>query len=268
MPSTPTHPSLHYEVHGTTGTGVLLIMGLGMRGRIWQPQLADLSRHHRCLIFDSRGIGDSETASSMWRMQDLADDALRVLEAVGWDRVHLVGTSMGGMVAQELALTQPHRFLSLSLIATHAGGRLNAVPPKEGLQKFVEAQSADPEKRVAAILDLLYPPGWLAEFDSSMLRQHMRERVGRPAPPKTIARQIYAIARHDTRERLRQIRQPTLVVKPELDILVAPGNSDVLADQIPGARLVTFPDAGHGVVFQRASDLNRHLLDHFRGAEA
>jgi pimeloyl-ACP methyl ester carboxylesterase len=174
---------------------------------------------------------------------------------------------MGGMIAQELALLAPERVRSLALIATHAGGVLAALPSAEGIRRFVEANVGGPAQRVEALKRLLYPPEYLAATDLDQLNRRLTETYGRRPPPETLRGHLYAVTLHRTEARLGRVRTPTLVVKPARDILVDPRNSDVLATAIPGARLVRFDDAGHGVMFQRAAALNGELVRHIAAAE-
>ena len=139
MPFTPTAPRIAYTIHGTSGPPVLLVMGLGMRGVVWRPQVEVLERDHRLLTFDNRGIGESDDAPGPWRIPDMAEDALRVLDAARFSSAHVVGVSMGGMIAQELALRAPRRVRSLTLIVTP--------PPGAGGPWGPEAPSGSPAQR-------------------------------------------------------------------------------------------------------------------------
>jgi 3-oxoadipate enol-lactonase len=199
-------------------------------------------------------------------MKDMARDAARVMDDLGWERAHLVGVSMGGMVAQELALLHPSRFMSLTLIATQAGGPTGWVPPGDGLRTFAQA-FAGGGGRLAALQKLLYPPEFVASMDADKMREQLAVRFGRPAPRATVLGQISAVVRHDTRARLARLRLPCLVVRPGQDRLVEPSRSDALAELVPGAQLVELADAGHGVTFQCAEALNAMLLSHFAAAE-
>ncbi len=265
---TSSAPRLAYFTAGSSGSRVLLVMGFGMRASVWKPQIDALERDHRLCAFDNRGIGASEGAPGAYTMSLLARDALRVMDAVGFERAHLVGVSMGGMIAQEMALAAEHRFESLALIATHAGGPLARIPAAEGIRSFVRAQVGSPSARLAALTDLLYPPGFVASFDRGALERRMAETVGGRARHETLLSQLAAIGRHDTRRRLGRLRLPTLVVRPGKDILVRPSCSDELARRIPHARVLRLDDAGHGCIFQSAAPLAEALRAHFAAAEA
>ncbi|MCA9626303.1 MAG: alpha/beta fold hydrolase [Myxococcales bacterium] len=266
---TESAPRLAYQLRGegSAGAPVLLIMGFGMPGSMWEPQLEGLSHAHPVACYDNRGIGDSEALRGRISMRELAADAERVLDALGWERAHVVGVSMGGMVAQHLALAVPRRLISLSLIATHAGGPFGLVPRLEGLRLFAKANLLPVERRPAALVELLYPPEFRASVRLEVLSERMNGGLERRAHPRTLRAQLLAILRHDTRRRLRGIQVPSLVIKPERDLLVRPRHSDLLAARIPRARKLDLPDGGHGAVFQCADRVNAALLAHFAAAE-
>jgi 3-oxoadipate enol-lactonase len=266
MRVTADEPRIAFDVIGSVGPRVLLLMGFGMRGDMWQPQIEALREDHQLCIIDNRGVGGSECPPERWSMADMAEDARRVLDHLGWRRAHVVGVSMGGMIAQELALAHPERVLSLSLIATHAGGPLAWVPTFQGIRCFLRAQTGDPDRRLRALQDLLYPPEFTARYDSKRLAERMR-RAGRRAPIASLRSQLRAVIGHDTRSRLHRLRMPALVVRPGADILVRPRACDRLAARIPHARVLRLDDAGHGAIFQSARAINPALREHFRAAE-
>jgi len=264
-------PEIRWFSAGSRGPEVLLVMGLGMRGERWQPQVEGLCGAHRLAWFDHRGIGDSAPLPSRrLRMRDMAQDALRVADALAaearasgdtsgaWERFHLVGVSMGGMVAQELALRAPGRVRSLTLIATLGGGPLlQKLPPAAGLRAFVDANLArGPEARIRALQSLLYTPEFLATCDRDALDARMRSHLGGRVAPRTLLGQLHAVFRHDTLARLPALTLPTLVVRPGRDVLVRPTHSDALLARLPNARHLALPDAGHGAIFQRAREVN------------
>ncbi len=240
-------------------------MGFGMRGRVWQPQIDGLGDSHQLAWFDARGIGQSDATPGFWTMTDMAGDASRVLDALGWhEGVHLVGVSMGGMVVQHLALAEQKRFATLTLIATTAGGPLAKLPTLRGLAYFAQANLASQATRKNVLVKLLYPAEFVASLDPGALSARMEQQMGVRAPKSTIRAQLSAVLRHDVRRRLSRLRLPTLVVRPGSDLLVRPSNSDRLVRAIPRARLLSLPQAGHGVVFQCAREVNQALADHFR----
>lgn len=273
MSRTRTTPRLAYRVVDPVSAGnrnaapVLLVMGFGMPGAMWEPQVEGLSQRHRVACYDHRGIGQSDTLSGVCRIRDLAADARRLLDELGWERAHVVGVSMGGMVAQELALAAPERLLSLSLIATHAGGPLGIVPTLQGLKLFARANLLPVKERPKALVELLYPPAYRSQVKVELLSDRLQAGLRSRAEPRTLRAQLFAVVTHDTRRRLAKIRTPTLVVKPEQDLLVRPRHSELLLAGIPGAKLLSLPEGGHGCVFQCAERLNAALLEHFADNE-
>lgn len=267
--TTSDRPTIRYWTAGSSGPPVLLVMGFGMRGDMWRPQIELLRDTHRVAWFDHRGVGESERGDALFfRTADMADDALRVMDALGWGRAHVVGVSMGGMVAQEIALRAPTRTLSLTLLATLGGGTLlDKLPTREGLRNFVRANLADGDARIAAAQRLLYPPAFLATVDRAAMRARMEAQLLRPVPPQTLVGQFHAVLRHEARSRLSRVRVPTLVVKPELDALVRPTHSDELLRRVPHARRVVIADAGHGLVFQSAREVTEAVRAHVSDAE-
>ncbi|MCA9537524.1 MAG: alpha/beta fold hydrolase, partial [Myxococcales bacterium] len=127
---------LAYEVAGAAGSPVLLIMGFSVPGRAWSGQVPALAERHRVAWFDNRGVGNTQARPGWYSMRLLADDARRLLDHLDWPTAHIVGVSMGGMIAQELAVTVPDRVRSLTLIATHAGGVRARTPTWRGLMRF------------------------------------------------------------------------------------------------------------------------------------
>lgn len=269
-----THASLRgirvaYERAGESGTPVVLIMGYGMPGSAWRHQVPVLAKHHRVLTFDNRGAGDTASPAGVHSMRLYAEDTLALLDHVGFERVHVVGVSMGGMIAQELALRFRPRVASLSLVATHPGGLGAVLPPRRGLSLFVTAQRAGVTERVAALEQLLFPQAFLDTCDRAWLRDVLRQDFGRPTPAKQRFSQLSAVLRHRTASRLHALAGlPTLLVQPVQDVLVDPRHSERLQALIPGSRLVRYEDAGHGLIRQCAARLNEDLLAHFRATEA
>ena len=258
---------LAFDVAGESGDPVLLIMGFCVPGRAWRLQVPTLARHHRVAWFDNRGVGGSGSPEGPWSMSDLANDARALLDHLGWDRAHLVGVSMGGMIAQHLALAAPDRLSSLSLIATHAGGLRALLPTAHGARRFLATSIGSPDRRLEELQRLLFPPDFLATCDRQWLRQVMINDFGEPVPRASRRRQFQAIRGHRTDRRLGELAHiPTLLVRPGLDQLVRPRQTDRLARLMPHARVVRFDEAGHGVIRQCADALSQALLARFASA--
>ena len=264
--STEGNPKIRFWSAGDSGPRILFVMGYAMRGDLWRPQIEGLSADCRVAWYDHRGIGESERGpKKRWTIGDMAQDALRVLDTLGWETCHLVGVSMGGMIAQEMALASESRFLSLSLIVTHAGGPLvRKLPPIQGLRAFIAANFKRGDDRTNAIRVLLYPDEYVQVTDQEALRQRIKFQLGRPTARSTSLAHLYAVSRHDTRSRLKRLSLPTLIVKAEKDILVQPKSADRLQALMPHARMVSFADAGHGIIFQKADALNQCIREHIQ----
>lgn len=260
---TRTGPRLAYQTFGLGGPRVLFIMGLGMPGAVWSPQVDELQRDHRCCHYDHLGVGASEPGPLLRTIPSMADDAVRILDDLSWDRTHVVGVSMGGMIAQELALRSADRCETLTLIATHGGAPIASLPTLRGMGLFLKGLFGGSEARMQALPRLLYPAEFLETIGTDGLRAHLDVRLGRPAPLRTVLGQLFAVWRHSTEARLSQIEATTLLVRPGKDILIRPTQTDRLAKRIPNARVLRFDDAGHGVTFQKASELNAALRTHF-----
>jgi len=263
---------LFYDTVGA-GPPVLLIMGFGVRGMAWRRQIPALAAHHQVVWFDNRGVGETRAApgsadlpARSLTFARFADDAVGLLDHLGIERAHVVGISMGGMIAQHLALRHPDRLLSLTLMATHAGGRGAVLPPRAGLRRFLGAHLRR-QGRTRAVMELLLTPEYLAQADHAAVAADLREELCQRSLAGRLG-QLRAVFRHDTRAELERLGHvPTLVVQPAADVLIHPRHSAVLAAGIPGARLVTLP-AGHGLLREDPEAVNAALLGHFAAVDA
>jgi pimeloyl-ACP methyl ester carboxylesterase len=262
--TTQSRPHLAYECSGAEGENVVLIQGLGMGRRGWDAQVPMLSRHHRVLAFDPRDIGDSEKVSRGYSIATLAHDVLRLADEVGWARFHVVGLSMGGLVAQEVALLAPQRVKSLALIASHAGGVTAPVPTWRALWPLCHLAVKRKTGRNEALSRLLLSPEFLKQASPPSV--HRRMSLTAQEPPFVLWRQVSAVFRHDVRTRLASLSLPTLIVKPGKDALCRPAHSDTLKALLPHAQVLEFPGSGHAVIFEHAEAVNELLLAHLTSA--
>lgn len=264
--------NLFYELNGDRGEPLLFIQGVGVIGRGWLPQVEDLTRRHRALTFDNRGIGGStlgRNAGSL-SIETMSEDALAVAGAAGWDSFHVIGHSMGGVIAQCLALGHPGRVRSLVLLCTVARGadavRMTPAMFVTALRMRIGPRAA----RRRAFLELIYPATFLAGADTDALAAHVGLLFGRDLAdqPPILIKQAKALGRHRGTDDLRALASiPTLVISAALDRITPVRFGRDLAARIPGSRYVEIADAAHGVPIHRAQEINR-LIEGFVGARS
>ncbi len=250
---------------------MLLVQGVGLIGDGWQPQVAGLRDRFTVVTFDNRGIGQSGPGSEALSIEGMAEDALAVMDAEGLDRFHVGGHSMGGVIAQQLALSAPHRVLSLALMCTFLRGRDATRLTWAVLVAGIRTRLGSRRMRRRAFVDLVMPPATRGAEDPGALAERLAPLFGRDLAdqPPIVMQQLRATRRFDASSRLAQLRRvPTLVISARHDRISRPGYGQRLASAIPGARLVDIADAGHGVTIQRAPAINRLLAEHFMAAGA
>jgi len=224
-----------------SGSPVLLIMGLTFTHQMWFRVLPDLVRRHRVIVFDNRGVGCSDVPAGPYFIGDMARDAVAVMDAAGVSSAQVIGASMGGMIAQELALRFPERVDSLLLGCTSHGGLLARWPR---FTPLFGAPSASPSENAA--LRRSFAP-WL--YSSSTPRERVLEDISVQracnCPRKGCLNQFAGILLWSSFLRLPRISVPTLVTHGAQDCLIPPQNGKVVADSIPGAKFHLVPNAGH-----------------------
>jgi 3-oxoadipate enol-lactonase len=233
--------------HVRRGAGEPLLMLQGMSGHHlhWrEPFMAALERDFDCIAVDHRSTGLSPRSEDPFTLVDLADDAAAVLDRLGLETVHLLGISMGGMVAQELVLRHPDRVRTLVLGCTYAGGPGQSLSAPEVLQILSEGlQSGDRTRALRAGWSVNVSEAFAA--DEANYAAFEEVAVQRPVPVAVILRQMQAIGRHDTSARLPSIEVPTLVIHGTEDRMLPFANGEAIAQTIPGARLAPLEGVGH-----------------------
>jgi len=263
------HWLAYRDIGNRDGEPLLLIMGLGGSGRMWwrlEPHLAD----HRLLLIDNRGTGDSDRVDGPQSMRGLAADAVAVLDAAGVDSAHVMGASLGGMIAQHLALDHPERVRSLILACTtaRANGAGQQAPPWRLMASVALRPLLGPGRTFDFVAPALYAARTRRE-QRERIREDLRIRVADATPPATIYAQIAASAGHDTRARLAELDGLTVtVVHGKEDGLIAPSRGRALAAAIPGARFVGIPDCGHLLTTDAEDVVAGVVRDHMSRASA
>jgi 3-oxoadipate enol-lactonase len=228
-----------YEVRGT-GPPVLLIHGLGYGRWGWEPIAEPLAEELRLLLFDNRGIGDSDVPPGPYTTRQLAEDAVAVLDAAGVEQADVVGTSLGGMVAQELAILFPERLNRLVLACTTPGGLSSHPMPQQTVELMLTAPTLAPDVALRRFVENALAPGASEELVERILELRLQNAFD----PKGWHAQAAAGATFDAVDRLSRIQVSTLVVTGTEDVVVDPRNSELLAGGIADARLERVP-GGH-----------------------
>ena len=235
--------ALHWESHGD-GPPVLLIMGLGLSAGAWWRSVPVLSRRLRVITFDNRGVGRSKSSTYAYTTEAMADDALSVLDAAGVESAHVYGISLGGMVAQQMALRHPRRVESLVLGATHAGGPRAVAPDCEVLDFFRRRPDLPHEEAAWASVPYNYGPVCRRRH-GSRIAEDIVHRLAHPFPAEAYEAQLCAAGMHNCLGRLSRIQVPTMIVHGRHDRLIPVENAELIASRLPRAKLVILERSGH-----------------------
>ena len=277
---------LAYETFGSPeDPALVLVMGLATQMIAWPDEFCELiaGAGFHVIRFDNRDIGLSThldgagvpdlsplfagqpVTDAPYKLADMADDTARLFDALGLDRVHLVGASMGGMIAQEVALRHPERLLTLTSVFSTPAPAIGAPTPEAMAALFMPPPTTEDEAgaRSVAVYRVVGSPGY--PLDEAALDARGREAFRRAHDPAGVARQLAAIhASGDRTERLAALAVPTLVLHGEDDPLVQPDGGIATAKAVPGARLVTYPGMGHDLPRALWPDLTGEIIEHAR----
>ncbi len=262
---------LYYEEHGQ-GVPLLCIMGFATDSTGWLLQIPTFAERYRTIVFDNRGVGRSAKPGGAYTIHEMADDAVALLDHLDVGRAHVLGLSMGGMIAQELALRHPGRVRGLVLAATfpepdvateeqrkfvftEMGGTIS-----ESGEMKIDFSAANPMMFFQHLLPLVFNPSFI-QTELPRLMPLFAGALQWGFSLEAIMGQMQAIMSHRSTDRLHQIAAPTLVMTGDADRLIAPANSDILAKSIPGSRLVRVPGGSHGFNFEQPDVFNRTVLD-------
>ncbi len=252
---------IYYEIHGD-GDPLVLIMGLRRNVEWWYYQLPELSRHFRVLAFDNRGAGRSDKPEMDYSTRLFADDTAELMESLGFVNGHILGISMGGYIAQELAINHPSLVRSLVLGCTSPGGAQAVLMSPERLTKFTTNTGLSPEQILRKDMDIYFSEGFINR-NPEKIEEFIRVSLRYYQPAEAFFRQFAACVNHDTGDRLQFIKAPTLILTGDDDPLVPPENSRILQRLIPGSRLELFPGARHCFFMEKSDEFNQKVIEYF-----
>ena len=261
---------LAYDIAGL-GPPVLFIQGTGVHGDAWRPQIDVLRDHFTCLSFDNRGMARSQPRGAAITVAQMAEDALALMDAAGWNTAHVVGHSLGGAVAQAVALQARERVRSLALLCTFSRGRDAMQMSLSMLWTGLRTRIGTKRQRRKAFLEMVLAPQELVGKNLDQVAADLAPVFGHDLAdqPAVAMAQLRALGAFDATPRLAELKTvPTLVVSAEFDRISPPWVGKAIAAAIPGARYAEVPAAGHGVPLMHASEINRLLREHFERSAA
>jgi 3-oxoadipate enol-lactonase len=254
---------IYYETTGERGPNVVLIQGLGLSSRFWFDMPRLLADDHRVIALDNRGTGRSDRPWGPYRMAHMADDVAGVLDAAGADSAYVVGISMGGMIAQEVALRHASRVRGLVLLATWAGLPHVHLPAPRTLATLLALPLLG--KRAGPALSKLLLPRARRPAARELLGRWPAALAAEPPAPLAFFAQFAAAATHSTGFRLKRISCPTVIVSGEEDAIMRKENGDILARRIPNASHEILPGVAHGIPIVDEAAIGRALARLRRG---
>ena len=238
--------NIHYELAGE-GPVLVLLHGLQGDASTFDSLMPALSKHFRVLRFDQRGSGLTDKPDEAYSIEMLADDTVGLMKSLGIETANIFGVSLGGMIAQSLALKYPEQVQKLILACTLPGGFAHGVkhePHPQALVAFSPDESIDPHVRAESLAEIAFAPGF-ADQHPEMIEQLIKIREAKPIDQTGLARRAGTVADFEIFDQLPNITHPTWVVTGEQDQLIDAENSRRLAAQIPAAKLTLYPNAGH-----------------------
>ncbi len=257
---------IHYEVTGRPGaTPILMIQGLGASKNAWNLQRIAMATRFRSISLDNRGAGRSDKPTQPFTLEQMADDAIAVLDAAGVETAHVVGASMGGVISQIIAVKYPHRVRSLTLVCTACR---NHPWRQELLQTW--AHTAEEKGMIEVGKEAAQ---WVMSPRSFRRLVPDFTWMGPLAalrPRHSFVSQIQAIldTREDLVDELSSITAPTMVIVGNQDILTPRGDSEEIAERIPNAELVVISGAAHGLMMEHSTTFNKILIEFLQRTEA
>jgi pimeloyl-ACP methyl ester carboxylesterase len=252
--------SIEYYVEGS-GPPLLMIMGFSGQASSWSERFLELLRPHFQIVrFSNRGTGLTDKPQVEYSAPMMADDAVGLLQELGIGKAHVLGISMGGMIAQELVLNHPERVRGLVLGCTTPGWSKGVPPSQEIMALLMPTPGVSLEEQFRNAWPAIVTPQFV-EREREFLEEMLRVGLENVTPMNTMIRQAAAIQAFDAYDRLPQIQAPTCVIHGDKDLLVPPQNGDILRERIPGSILRTVSGAGHMFFWEKPKESAQAIVE-------
>jgi len=252
---------IYYEIRGE-GEPLVLIMGFGADGSVWEKHVSEYEKHFKCIVLDNRGVGKSDQPEGPYSTKMMAEDTVAVMDHANVDQARVAGISMGGAITQELVLNFPERVRSIALISTWPKFNNYAKTVYENLKKL--RVTSKPEDFMELLQLWIFAPPFY-EYGMNDLREGQDGARNNPTPQTQngFEGQLDACINHDTVSRLKQIKVPTLITIGDMDIFTPPAFSKLLHNGIQGSEYVSFPGGGHVHHWEDLERFNKTTTEFF-----
>ncbi|GAB5554442.1 MAG: alpha/beta hydrolase [Saprospiraceae bacterium] len=250
---------IYYQIRGA-GKPLVLIMGFGADGGVWEKHVAEYEKHFKCILIDNRGVGKSDQPKGPYHTAMMAEDVIAVMNHAGIAQASVAGISMGGAIAQSLVLNHPKRVRSLALISTWPKFNNYAKTVYENLKKLRRTSKPDDFMELLQLW-IFAPPYYQASMDDLKAGQAAAAKDANPQTQAGFEGQLDACIHHDVVDRLHEIKVPTLITVGDMDIFTPPAFSKVLHEGIKDSIYLNFPTGGHVHHWEDLERFNQETSD-------
>ena len=270
MPYVNVENNVKIKYH-TIGEGppLLMLAGLGMDHKTWLPQIPYFKDDFKVIVFDNRGIGESSSSFGLYTIETMTDDAVAIIDHLDIKKTNIIGSSMGGMIAQEIAISHPEKVEKLILCSTTSKTNKNFKEKiLDGLREIIDGGKGmidvDPhhilfKKAFNYILELTFSNQFISD-NKKLIKKMLEEYLSKGVYVETLLKQIHAISKFDSSKRLSNINLPTLIITGTNDKFIPPENSEKLFQTIPNSVLVKIIGGTHGMHYENADEFNENVM--------